>query len=189
MEGRRKPRADGLRNRERLIEAAKEVLGPGGPEASLEAVARRAEVGVGTLYRHFPTREELFQAVYRREVEQLIKLARDLNGADDAVDALRAWMHAYVGLVATKRGILGALAVVLTEASKAMYAELSVRVTEAVNALLARAASAGKIRPDITADDLLQAIFALCYARQPEPGWEPQVLRLLDIFIDGLRAR
>ena len=185
----RKPRSDALINRERLIEAAKEVLGLGGPDASLEAVARRAEVGIGTLYRHFPTREALFQAVYRHEVEQLIKLAGDLDDGHDPVEALRTWMHAYVGLVATKRGLLGALAVVVTEASKAMYAELSVRVTESVNALLVRAIAAGELRPDIRADDLLHAMFALCYARQPEAGWKAQVLRLLDIFIDGLRTR
>jgi AcrR family transcriptional regulator len=187
--GRRKPRSDAIENRERLIEAAKEVLGLGGPDASLEAVARRAEVGIGTLYRHFPTREALFQAVYRHEVEQLIRLAGDLQGAGDAVEALRAWMHAYVGLVATKRGLLGALAVVVSEESKAMYAELSLRVKASVETLLARAVLAGELRPDIRADDLLQTMFALCYARQPEAGWTAQVLRLLDIFIDGLRTR
>ncbi|MGV8989283.1 MAG: TetR/AcrR family transcriptional regulator [Cypionkella sp.] len=183
----RKPRSDGLRNRERLIEAAKEVLGKGGSDASLEAVARRAEVGIGTLYRHFPTREALFQAVYRHEVEQLIKLAAELGETDDAVAALRAWMHACVALVATKRGLLGALAVVVTEDSKAMYTELSARLTQAVDELVRRAISEGALRPDSTGDDLLRTMYALCYARQPEPGWKEQVLRLLDIFIDGLR--
>jgi AcrR family transcriptional regulator len=186
---RRKPRSDAVKNRERLIEAAKEVLGKGGPDASLEAVARRADVGIGTLYRHFPTREALFQAVYRHEVEQLIKLADDLAGRGDPVEALRSWMHAYVGLVATKRGLLGALAVVVSESSKALYAELSVRVTAAVKVLLTRAVATGELRPDIRADDLLHTMFALCYARQPEAGWKEQVLRLLDIFIDGLRTR
>ena len=152
---RRKPRSDAIENRERLIEAAKEVLGQGGPDASLEAVARRAEVGIGTLYRHFPTREALFQAVYRHEVEQLIKLAEDLRGKSDAMEALRAWMHAYVELVATKRGLLGALAVAVTESSKAMYAELSVRVTASVKVLLERGISAGALKPEVQADDLL----------------------------------
>jgi AcrR family transcriptional regulator len=187
--GRRKPRSDALENRELLIEAAKVVLGQGGPDASLEAVARRAEVGIGTLYRHFPTREALFQALYRHEVEQLIKLAEDLHGKDDAVEALRAWMHAYVELVATKRGLLGALAVAVTESSKAMYAELSVRVTGSVKTLLERGISTGALKPEVQADDLLHTMFALCYARQPEAGWKAQVLRLLDIFIDGLRTR
>lgn len=183
----RKPRSDAAENRRKLIDAAKSVLGSGGPDASLEAVARRAGVGIGTLYRHFPTREDLFQAVYRHEVEQLIRMAEDLRGRNDALEALRAWMHGYVGLVATKRGLLGALSVPMTDASKAMYAELSVRVTEAVGGLIGPAAAAGELRPGIRAEDLLQAIFAFCYARQPEPGWKEQVLRLLDIFIDGLR--
>src|ERR1043165_9965440 len=91
----RKPRADAVRNRERVLEAAKAVFNAGGPEASLEAVAKRAGVGIGTLYRHFPTREDLFEAVYRREVEQLIRLAQDLRERNDALEALRAWMHAY----------------------------------------------------------------------------------------------
>jgi AcrR family transcriptional regulator len=185
----RKPRSDAIFNRERLIDAAKEVLRHGGPDASLGAVARRAGVGIGTLYRHFPTREALFQAVYRHEVEQLIVLAAELKETGDGVEALRAWLHANVALVATKRGLLGALAVVLTEESKAMYSELSVRVTAAVDQLLQRAISSGALRSDIAADDLLQTMYALCYARQPEPGWEKRVLHLLDIFIDGLRAR
>lgn len=186
---RRKPRADGLRNRERLIEAAKDVLGRGGPGASLEAVARQAEVGIGTLYRHFPTREALFQAVYRHEVEQLIKLAAELEAMPDGVQALRSWLHANVALVATKRGLLGALAVVPTDESKAMYSELSARLTAAVAQLLRRATETGALRPDVTSGDLLQTMYALCYARPVEPGWETQVLRLLDIFIDGLKLR
>lgn len=185
--GHRKPRSDAAENRQKLIDAAKDVLGSGGPDASLEAVARRAGVGIGTLYRHFPTREDLFQAVYRHEVEQLIRLAAELRERNDALEALRDWMHAYVELVATKRGLLGALSVAVTDASKAMYAELSARVSEAVDGLIAPAAEAGELRPNIRPEDLLQAIFAFCYARQPETGWKEQVLRLLDIFIDGLR--
>lgn len=186
---RRKPRSDAAQNRERLIEAAKVILGQGGPEASLEAVARRAGVGIGTLYRHFPTREALFRAVYRHEVDQLIELAPELERMDDGVEALRAWMHANVALVATKRGLIGALAVVVTEESKAMYAEVSIRMNAAVGKLMQRAISEGALRSDITSDDLLKTMYALCYARQAEPGWEVQVLRLLDIFIDGLRVR
>lgn len=185
----RKPRSDAAENRQKLIDAAKEVLGAGGPNASLEAVARCAGVGIGTLYRHFPTREDLFQAVYRHEVEQLIKLAAELRDRNDALEALRTWVHAYVDLVATKRGLLGALSVTVTDASKAMYAELSGRIAKAVDELLQRAIVAKELRPDIRAEELLHAIFAFCYARQPEAGWQEQVLRLLDIFLDGLRAK
>src|SRR6476660_7688867 len=87
----RKPRADALRNRERVLEAAKAVFSSGGADASLEAVAKRAGVGIGTLYRHFPTREALFEAVYRREVDQLSDLAEALRNAPEPVDALRRW--------------------------------------------------------------------------------------------------
>ncbi|WP_370302931.1 TetR/AcrR family transcriptional regulator [Pseudooceanicola sp.] len=185
---RRKPRSDALRNRERLIEAAKEILGRGGPEASLEAVARSAGVGIGTLYRHFPTREDLFQAVYRHEVEQLIELAGRLDATSDGPEALRTWLYALVELVETKRGLLGALAVVASDESKAMFAEISARMARAVDTLIAPAQSAGRLRADITADDLLGTVYALCYARPPEPGWKDGVLRLLDIFVDGLHT-
>src|ERR1700749_5297035 len=102
----RKPRADAVRNRERVLEAAKLVFNAGGPEASLEAVAKRAGVGIGTLYRHFPTREDLFEAVYRREVEQLGDLADQLAHEPDPVEALRRWLHSTVEFVATKKGML-----------------------------------------------------------------------------------
>src|ERR1700680_2331884 len=101
----RKPRADAVRNRERVLEAAKLVFSAGGPDASLEAVATRAGVGIGTLYRHFPTREALFEAVYRREVQQLADLAEKLKREARPVDALRQWMHSNVRFVATKKGM------------------------------------------------------------------------------------
>ncbi len=106
----RKPRADAIRNRERVLEAAKAVFSQGGPEASLEAVARRAGVGIGTLYRHFPTREALYEAVYRREVEQLVELAQHLEAKMAPVEALRRWLRAGVEFIATKKGMAAALA-------------------------------------------------------------------------------
>src|ERR1700760_3359334 len=102
----RKPRADAARNRERVLQAAKAVFSAGGADASLEAVAKRAGVGIGTLYRHFPTREELFEAVYRREVEQLGEFAEHLKGETEPVEALRRWLRSNVEFVATKKGML-----------------------------------------------------------------------------------
>src|SRR5690349_555496 len=116
-ETRRKPRADARRNRERLLQAAKTVFRAGGADASLEAVARRAGVGIGTLYRHFPTREALFEAVYRREVQQLWELAERLKNEAAPVEALRRWLRANVELVATKKGMLAALALVAVRGS------------------------------------------------------------------------
>lgn len=187
--GRRKPRSDALRNRERLIEAAKEILGRGGPEASLEAVARAANVGIGTLYRHFPTRESLFMAVYRHEVEHLIEKAAELETSGDQVNALRCWLHALVGLVETKRGLLGALAVVKTEESMAIFAELSGRLIAAIDGLLSQGRTNGKFRPDISAEDLLSTVYAICYARQTDEHWKEQVLHLVDIFLDGMTTK
>src|ERR1700742_812538 len=106
----RKPRADAVRNRDLVLEAAKSVFSAGGAEVSLEAVARTAGVGIGTLYRHFPTREALFEAVYRREVEHLADLAERLKDKDDPLDALRQWMRSNVKFVATKKGMSQALA-------------------------------------------------------------------------------
>src|ERR1700750_2823931 len=99
----RRPRSDALRNRERLLDAAKAVFSAGGAEASLEAVARRADVGIGTLYRHFPTREALYEAVYRHEVEQLGELAERLKDEASPVEALRQWLRSNVEFVATKK--------------------------------------------------------------------------------------
>src|SRR5271168_4549788 len=114
----RKPRADAVRNRERVLAAAKAVFSAGGPEASLEAVAKRAGVGIGTLYRHFPTREALFEAVYRREVQQLADLAEELKQEEHPVDALRHWMRSNVKFVATKKGMSVALALAAYKNSK-----------------------------------------------------------------------
>ncbi|WP_193374364.1 TetR/AcrR family transcriptional regulator [Bradyrhizobium liaoningense] len=183
----RKPRADAVRNRERVLEAAKAVFNAGGPEASLEAVAKRAGVGIGTLYRHFPTREDLFEAVYRREVEQLSELAEQLKYAKDPVDALRRWLRSNVEFVATKKGMSAALA--LTFQSSSELAAFSMdRLTKAIGSLLDRAVAAGQMRGDISPEDLLRTLVGMCYMHD-QPGWQSSVLRMLDVFVDGLRMR
>jgi AcrR family transcriptional regulator len=183
--GRRKPRTDAIRNRERVLEAAKAVFGQGGPEASLEAVARRAGVGIGTLYRHFPTREALYEAVYRHEVEQLVELAKDLDAGTVPVEALRRWLQAGVDFVATKKGMAAALATAAHGSSDLVAYSLD-RLTGAVGELLQRAVAAGEIRADIDPEDLLRTLVGMCYAHD-RPGWQTKVLRLIDVFIDGLR--
>ncbi|WMT73633.1 TetR/AcrR family transcriptional regulator [Bradyrhizobium sp. Ash2021] len=183
----RKPRADATRNRERVLEAAKAVFSAGGPDASLEAVAKRAGVGIGTLYRHFPTREALFEAVYRREVEQLSELAEQLKSAASPVDALRRWLKSNVELVATKKGMITALALVV-QGSSELYAYSFDRLTKAVGTLLDRAVAAGEIRADISPEDVLRALIGMCYMHE-QPGWQSTVLRLMDVFIDGLRVQ
>ncbi|KMJ96367.1 MULTISPECIES: TetR/AcrR family transcriptional regulator [Bradyrhizobium] len=183
----RKPRADAVRNRERVLEAAKVVFNAGGPEASLDAVAKRAGVGIGTLYRHFPTREDLFEAVYRREVEQLSELAEQLKNAKDPVDALRRWLRSNVEFVATKKGMSAALA--LTFQSSSELAAFSMdRLTRAIGSLLDRAVAAGQMRGDVSPEDLLRALVGMCYMHD-QPGWQSSVLRMLDVFVDGLRVQ
>jgi AcrR family transcriptional regulator len=183
----RKPRADAIRNRERVLEAAKAVFSQGGPEASLEAVARRAGVGIGTLYRHFPTREALYEAVYRHEVEQLVELAKHLEAETAPVEALRRWLQAGVEFMATKKGMAAALAVAAHGSSDLVAYSLD-RLTGAVGELLQHAVTAGEIRADIDPEDLLRTLVGMCYAHD-RPGWQAKVLRLVDVFIDGLRRR
>ena len=180
----RRVRTDAVRNRERLLEAAKAVFSVGGPDASLEAVARRAGVGIGTLYRHFPTREILFEAVYRREVEQLADLAAQLTADAAPAEALRRWLRANVDFVATKKGMSKALALAANSSTE-LSAYSFDRLTKAVGALLARAAAAGEIRADISPEDLLRALVGMCYMHD-QPGWQASVLRLVDVFVDGL---
>ena len=184
---RRKPRADAIRNRERVLEAAKAVFSQGGAEAGLEAVARQAGVGIGTLYRHFPTREALYEAVYRREVEQLADLAVQLAAEPHGLPGLRRWLGALVEFVATKKGMAAALALAAHKPPELM-AYTSGRLQEAIGTLLRPAAEAGEVRPDIGPEDLLRAVVGLCYL-QDGSGWQAQVMRLLDVFLDGLRLR
>ncbi len=177
-------RADARRNRERLLAAAKEVFSGGGPEASLESVARRAGVGIGTLYRHFPAREALFEAVYRHEVEQLTELAERLLVEESPVEALRRWLRSNVAFIATKRGMAEALAV--AAGSSELKAFSFEHLTRALGKLLARAAAAGEIRADIMPEDLLRTLVGMCLIHD-RPGWQPGVLRLVDVFVAGLR--
>src|SRR6202162_4104009 len=207
----RRPRADAIRNRERVLEAAKAVFSAGGPDASLEAVARRAGggigglyrhfsarasleavarragVGIGTLYRHFPTREALFEAVYRREVQQLSELAESLKSEADPVDALRRWLRSNVEFVATKKGMSAALALAVQSSSELTAFSFD-RLTKAVGALLDRAVAAGEIRAHISPEELLAALVGMCYIHD-QPGWHKSVARLLDVFVDGLRVK
>jgi len=183
----RKPRVDAVRNRERVLEAAKAVFSAGGAEASLEAVARAAGVGIGTLYRHFPTREDLFEAVYRREVQQLADLAEQLKQEARPIDALRHWMRSIVQFVATKKGMSAALALAVAKESD-LYSYSSDLLMRSAGGLLERAVAAGEIRNDISPEDLIRALVGMCYTHD-QPGWQKSVLRLVDVFIDGLRKR
>ena len=182
----RKPRADAARNRERVLAAAKSVFSAGGPDASLEAVAKRAGVGIGTLYRHFPTREALFEAVYRRETEQLSELAEQLKNEPAPIDALRRWLRSVIEFIATKRGMSAALAIAL-QGQTELKAYSFDRLTKAAGLLLERAVAAGEVRTGVSSEDLMRALVGMCVLDN-KPGWQTSVLRLMEIFVDGLRV-
>ena len=184
---RRKPRVDSIRNRERLIEAATEIFSAGGPQASLEAVAKKAGVGIGTLYRHFPTRDALFEAVYRHEVDLLGDLAERLAKVEAPVEALKTWLQANVRLVATKKGMIEALQLA-AHGSSELKAYSYDRMIGAIRLLLDRAVKAGEVRGDVPPEDLLRTLVGIYYS-QGTGDWQPTALRMVDVFVDGLRKR
>jgi AcrR family transcriptional regulator len=181
----RKPRADSTRNRQLLIVAAKAGFSEVGLNVSLEEIARRAGVGIGTLYRHFPSREAVMEAVYRREVEQLVDAVPHLLEKLPAGEALHQWMHLFVNYIATKRLIAPSLgaAVARTTAPHATPAEL---ITRAISTLVKAAVRSGDVRKDIDPSDLLRALVGVSYGN-PDAGWEASARRLIDILMDGLR--
>lgn len=179
-----KPRADSIRNRERLLVAATKVFSADTGQASLEAVAREAGVGIGTLYRHFPTREALFEAVYRREVDQLFALAEKLSRSADPVDGLRKWLNANIRLVATKKGMVEALQLV-AHGSLELKTYSFERLTTAIALLLDRGVAAGVFRSDVSPEELLRALVGIFYSQAAEK-WQPGALRLVNVFVDGL---
>lgn len=183
----RSRRSDAVRNRERLLAAAKAVFLLGGPEASLEAVAKHAGVGIGTLYRHFPTREELYEAVYRREVEHLAELAEQLKTEAEPTEALRRWLRSFVEFVATKKGMARAMALAAHRPSALISFSFD-RLAKAVGTLLDRAMAAEQIRGDISPEDLLRTLVGMCLLND-QPGWQDSVLRMVEVFVDGLRVR
>jgi AcrR family transcriptional regulator len=183
----RKPRADSARNRQLLIDAAKAGFADVGLNVSLEEIARRAGVGIGTLYRHFPNRETVVEAVYRREVEQLAEAVPQLLEASTAGDALHKWMHLFVDYIATKRLIAPSLAAA-TGRTSTLYATSVELITGAISRLVKRAIASGEVRKDIDPSDLLRALVGVSYGN-PDADWEASARRLIDILMDGLRRQ
>jgi len=182
----RGPRADAVRNRERLLEAAKAAFGKTGIEVSLEEIARRAGVGIATLYRNFPTRDAIVEAVYRREVQHMADMATRLLDEMSPGEALHEWLRLSVEFVATKKGMASALGSI-ANADTELYAYSAERLTQTVNRLVRHAAESGDIRPDVDPADILRALTGFVYGSE-HPGWEASTLRLIDILMDGLRA-
>jgi AcrR family transcriptional regulator len=181
----RKPRADAQRNRARILKVAKDAFTRSGADISLDEVARKARIGPGTLYRHFPTRDALLEAVYRTEVEKLAEAQRKFAESMPPVEALRAWMLLFVDYIATKHLIAPALNSIVGGPSK-LFAASAHQIKGAINSLVERAVKSGDIRPDLDPLDLLRALIGVSNVMSG-PDWAESAKRLVHILILGSR--
>src|SRR5579864_4357331 len=181
----RKPRADAQRNRDRILEMAKEEFTRVGANASLEEIAKNAGVGPGTLYRHFPTREELLVAVYRSEMEKLAAAARTFADTLPPVEALRAWLLLFVDAVETKQIIAPVLNTLVGDPKKVFEASHA-QIHKALRALVKRTIKSGDIRKDLDPIDLLRALVGVANVAT-SPDWQQSARRLVEILILGAR--
>ena len=181
----RKPRTDAQQNRERILEVAKEAFTRSGANASLDDIAKDAGVGAGTLYRHFPTRDALIEAVYRTEVEKLAAAERKFTEAMPPIGALRAWMLLFVDYIATKQIIAPALNTFVGGPSK-LYEGSRAQIQGAIDGLVKRAIKSGDIRKDLNPFDLLRALVGVSNVAS-SPDWQQSAKRLVDILITGSR--
>ncbi|MFO0991701.1 MAG: helix-turn-helix domain-containing protein [Hyphomicrobiales bacterium] len=178
-----KLRADAERNRQYLLEAAKSAFAEHGPDTSLEEIARRAGVGIGTLYRHFPSRDALLADVYRHALKQLADAAPALAAKEPPLEALRAWMRLFVDYIGTKKVIAPALQRMAGGTSQ-LYAGTMDQISGAMTLLVSRAVENGDIRLDIEPFDLLRAVISVA---DEKPGWQKTARQLIDIMLQGLK--
>jgi AcrR family transcriptional regulator len=181
----RAPRSDAARNRERLLEAASEAFTRDGVEASLEGIAKAAGVGVGTLYRHFPSRDCLMEAVYRHNLDQLIADADDLLATKPPVEALNEWMQRFPAYVATKKGLAAHLKTVVS-ADSDLFTTSQEKMRGTMKRMLDAAAAQGAIRPDADPGDVIRALAGVCMTGDMSSSPE-QTCRLAGLLMDGLR--
>jgi AcrR family transcriptional regulator len=181
----RRPRADAQRNRERILEVAKDAFSRFGANISLDDVAKQAAIGPGTLYRHFPTRDALLEAVYRTEVGKLAAAERELRNTMPPINALRAWMLLFVDYVETKQIIAPALNTLVGGPSK-LFEVSGDQIISAINGLVNRAIESGDIRPDLEPLDLLRALVGVSNVASA-PDWSKSAKRLVEILILGSR--
>ena len=180
----RPKRADARRNYEKVVEAARDAFAEGGASTSLEEIARRAQVGIGTLYRHFPTRQALLEAVYVDEVEALCRSASDL-AALPPWEALVGWLHRFVGYLATKQALAQEL-LNYVERDAALFNTCRAAMYAAGEPLLERAQQAHVVRADTNLPEVIQMVIGIAKIPTSEPG---QIDHILDIALDGLRYR
>jgi AcrR family transcriptional regulator len=178
-------RADAQRNRDKLLAAATEAFAAEGEDVALETIAVCAGVGIGTLYRHFPSRDALVVAAYQHEVDALCAAAADLLAAQPADEALRAWTERFAGYIATKRGMGNALRSAATNESP-LFAQTRDQILGALRLLLDAGAASGTLRCDVDPTDVMRVIHGIWYLPDG-PQWRADVGRMLDLVIDGLR--
>ncbi|MGB8968682.1 MAG: TetR/AcrR family transcriptional regulator [Candidatus Sulfotelmatobacter sp.] len=181
----RKPRTDARRNRDRILEVAKAAFTRSGADSSLDDIAKQAGVGPGTLYRHFPTRDALIEAVYHTEVGKLATAHRELSAKLPPIEALRAWMMLFVDYIAAKQIIASVLNSVVGGPSR-LYDSSRVHITGAIGALVKSAVKSGDIRKDLEPFDLLRALIGVANVATG-PDWQESARRLVDILITGSR--
>jgi AcrR family transcriptional regulator len=181
----RPKRADALRNYEKLVAAGREAFTEADRSASLEDVARRAGVGIGTLYRHFPTRADLVQAIYVDEVEALSRSAGELSDLEPW-EALTSWLQRFVGYVATKQALADELFATTDPERQAVFAGCRSMLFAAGEPLLRRAQDAGVVRPDVTIDEVVRLVAGIAKIPADDPA---EIQRVLAVALDGLRYR
>lgn len=181
-------RADAKRNYARIVEIARTVVAEEGTNASLRDIARRAGVGMGTLYRHFPTRDALLEALLRQGFDDLARTGEELERSASALEGLSIWLSQFVDAAARYRGLTASMMATIADTTSALHAScLSMR--EAAHRLLERAKAAGEIRPDATSDDLFALVSAVAWVADYGPSVGEQRSRLLSIVLDGLSVR
>jgi AcrR family transcriptional regulator len=178
-------RADAQRNYEKVLAAAREAFAEGGESTSLEEIARRAGVGIGTLYRNFPNRQALLEALYVDEVEEVCRAAAGLEEDADPWEALQTWFGSFVGYIATKRALAAELLNYL-ELDAPLFQVCRRSLFEAGEPLLKRAQDAGVVRPDVSIADVIQMVVGIAKIPTSEPG---QVEHIVRVALDGLRYR
>ena len=182
----RAPRADATRNREQLLAVATRVFASADDtEPSMRAIAREAGVGIATLYRHFPTRESLVDAVYRDQVVRLAAGAHELLGQLPPAAAMRRWMDLFGDWIATKNGMLDTL-LTMIESGEIAHARTRTELLEAITTILDAGRAAGDLRSDVTAEDIAAALIGI-FTVAPRPEHETKASRLLNLLMDGLR--
>ncbi|MFF1693827.1 TetR/AcrR family transcriptional regulator [Streptomyces sp. NPDC058257] len=185
----RQPRADALRNRERIVTVARETYAESGPEASLNEIARRAGVGPGTLYRHFPNRAALLAAVLKDRIDALCARASELLAAGGADDALDDWLRAFLAHARVNQGLGGALLVEELENTGALGFDCHQRIQDTATSLLTRAQAEGTARKDLHAADMVQLVVGIALSTPHGPPDREQPARLLDLALDAIHAR